>query len=255
MEAEIQETKYEQSVFKAEFDVEKAKETRTIPFIIAAEATGKEHRNKFNYNWDNWSLAAFNANPIVGYQHNVYGDNMCIASNPDDVIAKAVVSMGTHEGKRALVASTTFEPASMNPTAEKVFQKVLWGSLRATSVGVNPMGKIDTVYTKNEKGEILDYQHNFPGQELLEFSIVNIPADAKALRRSMKSHTMAALNFLQRSVPELSLNQMVDMKVKDLLDLFEGKAGSEVIKSDLIGGDPNFNKYNERLSKILNRKK
>jgi len=248
----MEEIKYQQSVYKAEFDVAKAKETRTIPFIIAAESTGKEHRNKFNYNWDNWSLSAFNANPIVGYQHNVYGDNMCIAPNPDDVIGKATARIGEFEGKRALIADTTFEPESINPTAEKVFQKVMWGSLRATSVGVNPMGKLETVYTKSEKGEVLDYQINFPGQELLEFSIVNIPADAKALRRSMKSHTMAALNFLQRSVPQLSLNDMIKMSVKELLDLFESNGMSEIskIEEELQGPDPNLNMYLNDLAEL-----
>jgi hypothetical protein len=253
----MEEIKYDQSVYNSAFDIEKAKDTRTIPFIIAAEATAKEHRNKFSYNWDNWNLSNFNANPIVGYQHNVYGDNMCLAPNPDDVIGKATVTMGTHEGKRALIAETTFEPESINPTAEKVFQKVLWGSLKATSVGVSPLGKLETVYSKNEKGEILDYQINFPGQELLEFSIVNIPADAKALRRSMKSHTYAALNFLQRSLPHLSTNDMVKMSVKELLDLFEKSGGKEAaqLELELVGADPNVNKYEERLSKIKQNRK
>ncbi len=248
----MEEAKYEQGIFKAHYDAEKVKETRMITFTIAAESTGREHRNKFNYNWDNWSLSNFNMNPIVGYQHNVYGDNMCVASTPDDVIAKAVAGMDKFEGKRAIIADTTFEPESINPTAEKVFQKILWGSLNAVSVGVNPMGKLDTTYYKNEKGETIDYQINFPGQELLEFSIVNIPADAKALRRSMKSHTMAALNFLQRSVPQLSLNEMVKLSVQELLDLFEGNGIKPIaeIEKELIGPDPNFNKYKERLSKF-----
>jgi hypothetical protein len=252
----MEEIKYQQSAYTAEFDKEKAKETRTIPFIIAAESTGRDHRNKFNYNWDNWQISNFNANPIVGYQHNVYGDNMCLAPNPDDVIGKAVARMGDFEGKRAIIADTTFEPESINPTAEKVFQKVLWGSLRATSTGVNPLGKLETVYSKNEKGEILDYQINFQGQELLEFSIVNIPADAKALRKSMKSHTLAALNFLQRSIPELSMNDMKGMKIQELLDLFERKEGSNIeqLELELVGADPNLNKYLERLSKIKNKK-
>lgn len=254
----MEEVRYSQEVFTAEFDKEKAKETRTIPFVVAAEATsGRQHRNRFNYNWDNWSLSAFNANPIVGYQHNVYGDNMCLAPNPDDVIAKAMASMGEYKGKRAVIANATFEPASMNPMADKIFQKVMWGSLRAVSTGVNPMGKISTEYFKNEKGENEDYQLNFPGQELLEFSIVNIPADPIALKRSLKSHTLAALNFLQRSLPELSLTDMKGMKVQELLDLFEGKGGEKVaeLEKELIEGDPNVNKYTERLSKIQNRRK
>jgi hypothetical protein len=256
----MEETKYSQYLSEPQIDKETVEQTRKITFVIAAEATGREHRNRFLYNWDNWSLSNFNANPIVGYQHNVYGDNMCLAPNPDDVIGKAVASIDTFKGKRALVAETIFEPAEINPTAEKVFQKVLWGSLKATSVGVNPMGKLETQYTKNEKGEVLDYQISFPGQELLEFSIVNIPADPQALKRSMKSHTLAALNFVQRSLPELSMNDLCGMRVQDILDLMEGKKVAtaeqlQTVERNLVGADPNVNMYLERLSKIQNKRK
>lgn len=265
------EVKYSQSIFKASYDSATVKASRKITFIIASEATtGRNHRNKFNYNWDRWELAGFNANPIVGYQHNVYGDNMCVAPNPDDVIAKASVGIDMFEGKRALVADTTFEPAELNATAEKVFQKILWGSLNATSTGVAALGNLETEYFKNEKKEVVDYQINFPGQELLEFSIVNIPADPKALRRSMKSHTMAALSFLQKSLPQLSMNEMMKMSVQDLLGIFEKSLVSDVIAEDgdsfngsvknlveaeIVGGDPNVDKFINRLKTIQSNRK
>lgn len=262
MEAEIQNinnTAYSQFVAEVQFDKATVEESRKLTLIIAAEDTGKNHRNHFIYNWDNWSLSNFNSNPIVGYQHNVYGDNMCLAPNPDDVIAKAVVAMDKYNGKRALVAETTFEPADLNPTADKVLRKMIFGSLRATSVGVNPMGKLDSQVTKNDKGEVVDYQIAFAGQELLEFSIVNIPADPQALRRSMKSHTFAALNFVQRSLPELSMNDLRGMKVQDILDLMEGKKTATVeqlqkIERNLVGADPNVDKYISRLNNLKRNK-
>ena len=246
----MEDVKYEQSVFEAQIDKSTVEETRKITFVIAAETTGKEHRNKFNYNWDNWKLDNFNANPIVGYQHNVYGDNMCLAPNPDDVLGKAVAGFDTYKGKRAIIADTNFEPAEINPTAEKVFRKVIWGSLSAVSVGVNPLGKIKTEYSKNEKGEIIDYQLNFPGQELVEFSIVNIPADPMALRRSMKSHTLAALSFVQKSIPELSLNDLRGMKVQEILDLMEKKVNVAQLEFELSGPDPNVSLYKSMLNRI-----
>lgn len=244
--------KYAQSVFEAQIDKSTVEETRKITFVIAAESTGKDHRNKFVYDWSNWKLDNFNANPIVGYQHNVYGDNMCVAPNPDDVLGKATAGMDTFKGKRAIIADTTFEPAEINPIAEKVFRKVIWGSLSAVSVGVNPTGKITTEYTKNAKGEVTDYHLNFPGQELVEFSIVNIPADPLALRRSMKSHTLAALNFVQRSIPELSMNDLRGMKVQEILDLMESKTAGNIaeIEKEIHGPDPDFNKYVERLNNL-----
>jgi len=245
------EIKYAQTAFEAQIDKETVEESRKITFIIAAESTGKDHRNKFNYNWDNWALDNFNSNPIVGYQHNVYGDNMCVAPNPDDVLGKATAALDFYKGKRAIIADTTFEPEEINPTAEKVFRKILWGSLNAVSVGVNPLGKIKTEYSKNEKGEIVDYQLNFPGQELVEFSIVNIPADPAALRRSMKSHTMAALSFVQKSIPELSLNDLRGMKVQEILDLMEKKVANVTqLEIELSGPDPNVSLYKSMLNKI-----
>lgn len=239
-------TKYHQSIFTAHIDKDTVESTRTITFTIAAEKTGTAHRNKFIYNWDNWELSKFNANPIVGYQHNVYGDNMCLAPNPDDVIAKATAGIDTFQGYKVLVSDATFEPAELNQTAEKVFRKILWGSLNASSVGVLPVGQIKKEEFKNEAG-VKDYTLNFEGQELIEWSIVQIPADPQALRRSMKNHTMAALSFLQRFAPQLSLNEMRQMKVQDLVDVLEGKEVSEI-----AAGDPQFEKYVERLKKIKN---
>jgi len=236
-------TKYNQSIFKAQIDKDTVEKTRTISFIIAAESTGKEHRNKFVYNWDNWDLSKFNSNPIVGYQHNVYGDNMCLAPNPDDVIAKATAGIDTFQGKKVLVSDATFEPAELNATAEKVFRKILYGTLNASSVGVLPIGQIKKDTFKNDQGQS-DYTLNFEGQELLEWSVVQIPADPQALRRSVKNHTMAALSFLQRFAPQLSMNEMQNMKVSDLVALLEGK------EIETSSPDPELNIYLETLKRF-----
>ena len=56
-------------------------ETRTVQFVIS---TDSKDRHGTKLNMKNWQLDNFNRNPIVGYQHNVYGDNMCVPPNPDD---------------------------------------------------------------------------------------------------------------------------------------------------------------------------
>jgi hypothetical protein len=169
---------------------------------------------------------------------------MCLAPNPDDVIAKATVGVDTFQGSRVLVADTTFEPPDLNATAEKVFRKVLWGSLNASSVGVLPIGQIKKETYKNDAGQS-DYTLNFEGgQELLEFSIVQIPADPQALRRSMKNHTMAALSFLSRFAPHLSMDQMRQMKVQELVDILEGRELSETRP------DPDLENYKSFLKQI-----
>jgi hypothetical protein len=244
-------TKYCQSVFEAQIDKDTVESTREITFVIASESTGKEHRNKFLYNWDNWNIDKFNSNPIVGYQHNVYGNNMCAAPNPDDVIAKATAWTDTFKGKRSLLSKATFEPAELNPIAEKVFKKIIFGSLNAASTGVVPWGgKLEVQHEKSESFI------KFPGQMLVEWSVVNIPADASALRRSLKSHAESGLSSLLRFMPELSMNDLKGMKVQEVLDLMEKRSMPNLseVEEIISGPDPNLNKYIQQLRKHKNEK-
>lgn len=251
---DTQSIKYHQSVFEAQIDKSTVEATREITFVIASESTGKNHRNKFMYDWSNWNLDAFNSNPIVGYQHNVYGDNMCSAPNPDDVIAKATAWMDTFKGSKVLMSKATFEPAELNATADKVFRKIIFGSLNSSSTGIISTGPTKTEYTKNDKGIVTDYSINFPGQTLVEWSVVNIPADPSALKRSLKSHTFSALSFIQRYVPELSMNDLRGMKVQDILDLVDSKQSGadieEVERTLSKGPDPDLVNMQEYFKQI-----
>lgn len=248
-------TEYVQSIFKAQIDKETVDSTREITFVIASEGTThKEHRNRFQYNWSNWKLDNYNANPIVGYQHNVWGDNMCVPPNPDDVVAKSFAWVDNFNGKKSLMAKATFEPKEVNPTAEKIFQKVKLGTLNATSVGILPIGLSKEVI-RNEKNEVVDSYYNMQGQELAEWSIVHIPADPRALRQSLKSHTIAAISFVQRLLEDSSINDIKKMSVQEVLDAIDKKYVSqplEKIEEELSGPDPNLNKYLNRLNQFKN---
>lgn len=127
-------------------------------------------------NQDNWDLRRFNANGIIGYQHKVYG-GWDDTDNPDNVIGKGVAYV---EDKKLMV-DITFEPADINPLAEKIYQKIMFGSLRAVSVGFLPVGR-------GKFGEGADAEtYYFAGQELLEVSVVNIPANPNALKKCMEA--------------------------------------------------------------------
>lgn len=225
---------YLREAFEAQIDKDTVQSTRQITFVIAAESTGAKHRNRYVYNWDNWELSSFNANPTVGYQHTLHGDNPCVAANPDDVIAKASAWMDTYKGRRAIISKATFEPAEINPTAEKVFQKIIFGSLTAASVGVMPIGEI-TKTSSPEAGTL----YNFPGQSLLEWSVVNIPADPEALRRSMRSSVLTSLSYAQRQLPHLSLMDIEKMTVREIMDSLESQYNSK----ENPGPDPELDKY------------
>ena len=102
-------------------------ETRTVEFVIS---DGSKDRHGTVIPVDAWDLSDFNKNGIVGYHHNVYGGDLCNPPNPDDVIGTAQA----YREDDKIIGSVKFEPADLNPMAEKVFRKILHGSLKAASV-------------------------------------------------------------------------------------------------------------------------
>lgn len=151
----------------------KDEEKRTITFV-ASDDTKDTAGTVLNQ--DNWDLTRFNKNGVIGYQHKVYG-GWDDTDNPDNVIGKGFAYI---EDKKLMV-DITFEPAEINPLAEKIFQKILFGSLRAVSVGFLPIGQ-------GRFGEGKDANtYYFAGQELLEVSVVNIPANPNALKKSLEA--------------------------------------------------------------------
>lgn len=213
-------------------DIEK---TRTVRFVISTSA---KDRHNTVLNMKGWKLENFNRNPIVGYQHNVYGDNMCTPPNPDDVLGPARAWI---ENDR-LMGEVTFEPGDINPQAEKVFRKVLNGTLRATSVGFLEVGQGKFVKEKDADGKVVGETYHFEGQELLEFSIVNIPSNPEATRKVVINHARAGVHMLNRiGLPISEIRKVVN----GILDSIEAQDQKEK-----PGADPNLNKYEERLLKI-----
>lgn len=150
---------------------EGSKENRTVEFIIS---TNDKDRHGTVLNMQNWDLTNYNLNGIVGYNHEVYS-----TTNPDLIlgVGKAYVEGEGDDAK--LIGQVTFETEDVNPLAEKIFRKVLNGTLRATSVGFTPIS-VNGKYGEERGGTYYYY-----GQELLEFSIVNIPSNPKAVKRSL----------------------------------------------------------------------
>lgn len=185
-------------------------ETRTIEFVIS---TDSKDRHGTVLNQKKWNLKNFNRNGIVGYQHNVHGGDMCSGPNPDDVIGigKAWVEDGQ------LIGSVKFEPADINPLAEKIFRKVLHGTLKATSVGFLPIGE-GRWGEGDESREGPNPTYYFAGQELLEFSIVNIPSNPDAVARSIRDQTHNALMFVKKALgDDYSFGDIEKMTVGEVL--------------------------------------
>lgn len=201
---------------KAELRVtDDSKENRTVQFVIS---TSDKDRHGTVLNMRGWNLDNFNANPIVGYQHNVYGDSFMTSPDPDDILG---VARAWVEGDK-LIGEVTFETEDINPKADKIFKKVMNGTLRATSVGFVPI--------PNEKGQIGEKRNgvlHYFGQELLEFSIVNIPSNPNALKRGM---------------------EFTKMFIED-----EQEENNEIVEN--LTNEENFNNNLNVYEKILNLKK
>lgn len=130
---------------------------------------------------DKWDLSRYAKNGVVGYQHDIY-----YTDDPDNVIGRGEAFV---EGD-ALVIRIFFEPADINRKAEKVYQKVLFGSINAVSVGFQATAPGH--WGQERDGEDPDvYYYN--GQQLLEVSVVNVPSNPEAVKRSAAEELAAHL--------------------------------------------------------------
>lgn len=116
-----------------------------------------------------WKLDAFNANPVILYNHDA-GDGGFLGLGRKDVLP---IGKGrAYVQGNALMVDVEFDQS--DDFARKVEKKVSGGFLNAVSVRYTlPEGS----YEENEKGGL-----DSDTQELLEISIVTIPGNQRALR-------------------------------------------------------------------------
>ena len=178
-------------------------DTRTLTFV-ASDGTRDAAGTVLNQ--ENWSLKRYEKNPIIGYQHEVYGG--WDSSDPDNIIGKARVYV--EDG--VLLAEITFETKDINEKAEKIYKKLLFGSLNAVSVGFLPIGK----GSWGKGDEAIDGSnptYYYAGQELLEISVVNIPSNPNAVRRAMEYEQNELKALMEAEKPEPAAPQPEDRGV------------------------------------------
>lgn len=128
-----------------------------IKFTISTAAIDRESDV---ISTDGWELDQYRQNPVVLYGHD-YGGLP---------VARAVEVELT---KDALTAVDRFTPREINPFGYMVYQMIRGKFLNATSVGFRPL---EYVYNEDHKG------YDFMRQELLEHSVVPVPANPEALQ-------------------------------------------------------------------------
>lgn len=137
-------------------------ETRTVRFVLS---TSTPDRVADSINPNGWELRNYLNNPVVLWGHN------------HDIPAIATMrNLGLEGGD--LVGDVQFATSEQHEFADTVFRLVSGGIINAGSVGFMPL---EWSYDEQRGG------FNFERQELLEYSIVNVPMNPDALRRSLKS--------------------------------------------------------------------
>jgi hypothetical protein len=150
-------------------------EDRTIEFVIS-DGTVDAHRSILNP--AGWDLKRFQKNGIFGYMHRVTDE-----TDPDFILGPASAYI---EGDK-LIGVAKFEPEEVNQLAERIYKKVKAGTLKAVSVGFLPL-------ESHREGDVVVYDK----MELLEFSIVNIPSNPNAVKRTFAENKKKynLLNYL-----------------------------------------------------------
>jgi len=108
---------------------------------------------------DGWDLENYKQNPVVLWAHDYH----------TPPIGKAI-DVSVKDG--VLVATDRFTPEDINPFGAMIYRMVKGGFLKATSVGFKP---VEWTYNEDHRG------YDFARSELLEHSVVPVPANPEAL--------------------------------------------------------------------------
>ena len=116
-----------------------------------------------------WDLSNFKTNSVLLWAHQ--SSQPPIGKVPDIRV----------EGTR-LVASVEFRPEGDNELADDVYRGLQGGFINAVSVGFLPTKKPNMLWADDDPNhEKWPTGYEFVGQELLELSVVPVPANAQAL--------------------------------------------------------------------------
>lgn len=164
-----------------------------------------------------WDLSTYQMNPVVYWNH-AEGSSWCGDCDDLDITLPIGFASNVRVDGNRLLATINFVDAAANPLAEKVYQGMRQGSIRAVSVGwISHDVRCET----HDELEVIVCAKN----ELLEISPVAIPANpdavrtegarfAASLRNLMKGTTMpsklAASLRLKASASDEEISSAVD---------------------------------------------
>lgn len=151
--------------------VEVNEKDRTAKFIISDDLPDRMEEIVEQ----SWQTENYEKNPIVLWGHD--------PSQPENVLGQSL-GLETEKGKDGVTRTTStvkFSDEGINPKADMVFKQIIAGILRTVSVGFIP----HSFKTNDDNMDVL------ADNELLEFSVVPIPANPRAVALAYKEGTIS----------------------------------------------------------------
>ena len=142
-------------------------DAKSVTFIIS---TNDEDRYGEVVDQESWNFKSYQSNPIVLWGHD--------PDQPENVLGRASDIKTSDDGSKT-TAVLTFD-SDINPKADLAFNQIRKGSLRTVSVGFIP----HTMEFEDDTPVLKD-------NELLEISVVPIPANAGAVALDLKAGQIA----------------------------------------------------------------
>lgn len=183
--------------------------SRTVEFI-ASDNSRDSYRTVLPV--DKWDLTRYEKNGVVTYQHNAF------SPDPDMVIGRGAARVENDQ----LIVAITFETVDLNPVADKVFRKILVGTINAVSVFFYPT-KRGYWGTGEEAENGTNPTYYYDGQELLEVAVVVLPGNRNATKRGIEEIPDILSGIHDALGGKYQRSEIVKMKVSDILDLLGDK--------------------------------
>jgi len=183
---------------------------RSFDFTIS---TGEVDREHDRIDPAGWVLDAYKKNPVTLFAHDAYAPPIAKS------VAIGVVGGALGSFRGALRSTTVFPPIGVYPFADTIHDLIAEGFLAATSVGFLPLAPP----TRNEFSG-----YDYSSVELLEFSIVPVPALPTALidGRAARINTPALTKWLRTGAAlagRVAAGSGVVRSVKNITTSLEGQ--------------------------------
>jgi HK97 family phage prohead protease len=153
--------------------------SRQLTYVISTTAPDRENDRVLSFD-----LAAYRKNPVVLFAHDY-------KSLP---VGKAV---SINQVGDSLISTVEFVPVDISPVAQQCYQLAAQGFMRGASIGFRPI----STPKSNELGG-----YDYSKVELLEWSLVPVPAHPDALRRSVKD----AKSHASRELPDHEIPALIE---------------------------------------------